>query len=90
MHNFYDFCDRINGRPYTDGVPEPVAYNFQPMDLKVGGAELTPLDAEDMARYAYEDVVDHMQKMQKAGFNPTKLGNLMTDLEFRKFMGQTW
>lgn len=89
--SFSNYCDRINGKCYTDGVPEPVEYELAKMDLKnVGGAELTPLSDEDMATHSRDDVVKEMEKMKQAGYNPTRLGEPMTDSDFKKFMGQTW
>lgn len=94
MQNFKDFFDRINGESYTD-IPPPVKYNFQNYtDSPVNGTEsgpwaLTPLQDEDMASAAAEDVVDNYIKMHK-GKNPLRLGDPMSDSEFKKFMGQGW
>lgn len=89
MDTFCQFWNRINGEPYTDGVPPPVQYELQTMDLNVGGAELQSLSQEDMGQAAAEDVVKHYMKMHK-GKNPARLGKPMSDEELKKFFGQTW
>lgn len=93
MVSFYDMWDRLNGKPYED-VPPPSQYKLADYDITTnpingtesGGYELRPLDQSDMARYASDDVVNHYVQMHQ-GKNPTRLGEPMTDLQFRQFMG---
>lgn len=89
MDNFCQFWDRLNGEPYKDGVPPPTEYKLQDMDINTGDdhAKLTPLSPEDTARYSDEDVRKDMERKKSLGFNPTKLGDPMSDEEFQKFMG---
>jgi len=86
MLNFYQFWDKLNGKPYEDGVPPPVPYNF--VDMNYGsGAELTPLEPEDMASSARMEPEEY-KKFHKG--KPTGLGKQMTDDELNKFYGQGW
>ena len=88
---FLQFWDRVNGEPYKNGVPEPVKYNFAQMNFsRIGGAELKSLEDSDICTTSAEDVENHLDKMKKDGINPTRLGDPMTDDEFKKFMGHTW
>ena len=87
MDNFYQFWNKLNGEPYTDGVPPPVEYKIQPMETGDSSYELKPLTDEDMARYSDEDVAAEMERKKAAGFNPCKLGPPMSDEEFHKFYG---
>lgn len=47
-------------------------------------SQLQPLTDEDMARYAADDVVDWYLRHGK---NTSKIGEPMTDEQFRKFHG---
>jgi hypothetical protein len=97
--NFYDFYDKVNGPLYKDGTPPPVKYEFgNYLDLisnnpRMNGTEedstyeLKPLDLDDMKRYAADDVVDAYAKIHN-GKNPNRLGDPMTDSEFKKFTGR--
>ncbi len=97
MDSFNQFWDKINGKMYQNGVPPPVKYNFQSYADSItkgtingtedGTYELRPISQEDTASYAAVDVIDWYRKN---GQNTTKLGPPMTDLEFKKFFGQTW
>lgn len=86
MDNFCQFWNKVNGEPYTDGVPAPTEYKLNDIG-KSGGHELTPLTDEDMFRYSDDDVAAEMEKMKTSGFNPTKLGAPMSDEEFNNFHG---
>ena len=107
MDNFFEWlehttfeqkCDKINGKPYTDGVPSPCHYNFGSYtDLVTNGtpianvcngqdAKLTPLTWEDQARYSFDDVVDAYGKIHK-GKNPFRLGDPLDDEGFKKYQG---
>jgi hypothetical protein len=77
--------DRVNGEPYTDGVPPPVKYNMPTYDGVDMSAELKPLDY--VARPATEEEV--AANLRKKG-NTTKLGPQMTDEELAKFFGHSW
>ncbi len=80
-----------NKKDDPNAVPPPVHYNLAQMDFsRVGGAELTALSDEDLATTAADDMKNHMDAMQQAGFNPTKLGGEMSDEEFKRFHGITW
>lgn len=73
--------------------PPPVEYNLTQMDFKNIGTDnvdLTPLTDDDMASYSREDVAKELERMKAMGYNPTKLGEPMTDGEFKKFFGHTW
>lgn len=95
MDNFCQFWNRLNGEPYTDGVPAPVKYDLATMDVGQvcgttnGSHELRPLADEDMGTYAADDVVAHYVALHK-GKNPLRLGDPMSDEELKKFYGQTW
>ena len=67
--DFYQFYNKINGVPYSDPMtPPPASYNFldyvaQLTQSPVNGTEdgtyeLTPLNPEDMARYASPEIED--------------------------------
>lgn len=91
--NFCQFWNAINGEMYVD-VPPPVNYKMADYNgaygnTESGNSELKPLSQEDMCRYAADDVVAHYNVIHK-GKNPKRLGNQMTDSQFKKFMGQTW
>jgi len=89
MDNFCQFWNKLNGEPYEDGVPPPTEYKLQTMDLNMGTrhADLTPLSDEDLARYSDQDAVDDFEKKKAQGWNPTKLGEPMSDEDFHKFHG---
>lgn len=98
MLNFYQFFNKINGEPYVDIQP-PVKYDFQdygnnltnsPINGIEGGThELRPLTDEDMGRYAADDVINHYYQMHQ-GKNPLRLGDPMSDDQFKKFCGMGW
>lgn len=79
--SFLQTWDRLNGQPYTDGVPPPVHYDMPTMDVGTG-ADLQPLDY--VARPATEEEV--AANLRKKG-NTTRLGPQMTDEEMAKFFG---
>lgn len=82
--SFSNFMDR------KSEVPPPVEWDLAQMDFKnVGGAELTPLTDDDIATHSRDDVAKELERMKKSGYNPTRLGEPMTDAEFNKFFGQT-
>jgi hypothetical protein len=93
--NFCQFYNMINGEPYHD-VPPPTKYNFasyadqittSPIsNVEGGGHQLRPLTDEDTARYAADDVTAHYLAMH-AGESPCRLGDPLTDEEFRQFLG---
>lgn len=89
MKSFYQFWDQINGK--VDLPPQK--YRFQNyMDMsnsplngsEEGTAKLSPLSDDDMKRYAASDVVDWYSKYGK---NLNKLGQELSDEEYRKFQG---
>jgi len=43
MENFCQFWNRLNGEPYTDGVPAPVKYDLADFQTNSAGWELKPL-----------------------------------------------
>lgn len=99
MTNFKQFWDKHNGELYKD-VPPPVKYDMADYgdaissggtfgNTETGGHELRPIAAEDMARYAHDDVVDFYTR-HHGDKSPTRLGGQMTDGQFKKFMGHTW
>lgn len=93
---FEQFYDRLNGKMYAK-VPPPVPYKFadyavtnrSPINDAQTSHGLRPLSDEDMARYAADDVIAHYAQLH-GGRNPARLGDPMSDHEFKKFMGQTW
>lgn len=100
MMNFYQFFDKLNGKPYEDGVPAPVSYDFldyvkgitpsnTPMNNVEGKSsyDLIPLDLDDMAPSVRQSPEEYAQlhKGKKMG-----LGEPMTDDDLKKFYGQTW
>jgi hypothetical protein len=82
MESFLQTWDRLNGAPYTDGVPPPVHYDMPTYDGVGSSAELQPLDF--VARPATEEEV--AANLRKKG-NTTRLGPQMTDAEMAKFFG---
>lgn len=98
MKSFIDFCTQINGEMYKN-VPPPVAYDLEdfastltssPINgTETGSHELIPLTDEDMARYGADDVSQHYAHMHN-GQSPSRIGEPMTDSEFKKFMGHSW
>ena len=98
--NFNQFFNLLNGEPYTD-IPAPVSYNFQDYTNQItsspvnnredsGGWQLRPLGFDDMAQASGEDVCKHLLHLRKQGHNPTRLGNPLSDEEFKNYTGQTW
>lgn len=99
MMNFYQFWDKLNGKPYEDGVPQPAPYNLGDYEStitnssNVNNAEksygLTPLQPEDMAQASAEDVAAEYLRIHK-GKNPCGIGKQMSDEDLKKFYGQGW
>ncbi len=96
MMNFYQFYDKLNGKPYEDGVEPPADYNMEDLHCvdRISGPEtnsyeLKPLTADDMSQASAEEVAANYVKLHK-GKNPLSLGKQMTDEELSKFYGQTW
>lgn len=89
MMNFYQFYDKLNGKPYEDGVPAPVPYELRNItdDVDTSSYELKPLTPEDMASSERQSPEEYAQlhKGKKMG-----LGKPMTDEELNKFYGHTW
>ncbi len=95
--NFYQMCDKMNGgKPYDRWANEhkPILPNFldyikgitnssKVMTAESGNWNFKPLADEDIARYGAEDVIDHLKKHKPT----TRLGDPMTNEEYRKFMG---
>jgi len=52
--------------------------------------ELKTLHWDDMARHGAEDVEAEMWRLKSLGYNPTKLGDQMSDEEFAKYTGMPW
>jgi hypothetical protein len=94
MWNFCQFWNAVNGEPYTDGVPPPVKYDIADLTTgpingtEDGSYELRPITDEDTARYAAPDVIAAYVQMHDK--NPLRLGDPMSDDEFKKFYGHTW
>lgn len=98
MLSFQQMFDKVNGPMYKD-VPPPVSYNFLDYGKSVtqspicgtedGSHELRPLEPEDMARYGANDVEDEYLKLHN-GKDPLRLGDPLTDREFKNFLGHTW
>lgn len=99
MFNFCQFWNQINGEPYHN-VPPPVNYNLasytqaittSPLNNVEGKStyELRPITHEDMGSASAEDVVNNYRLMH-GGKNPCRLGDPMSDEEFKRFYGQTW
>lgn len=89
MMNFYQFWDKLNGKPYEDGVPQPVQYNLEDYGSSSNSYELKPLQPEDMSQASAEDVAAEYLRIHK-GKNPCGLGKQMSDDDLKKFYGQTW
>ncbi len=99
MMNFYQFWDKLNGKPYEDGTPPPAPYNFGDYENMITNASqvntadksygLTPLQPEDMARASADDVAAEYLRIHK-GKNPLGLGKPMSDEDLKKFYGQGW
>ena len=98
--NFYQFWDKLNGKPYEEDVPPPVDYKMSSYSQSIstnpinnsensGGYDLRPLTPEDMSSASAEDVARDYARIHK-GKNPTRLGKPMTDEELAKFYGHTW
>lgn len=88
MDNFCQFWNKINGEPYTDGVPAPVEYKIQDMDIEgINQFDLKPLSDEDMAQVSDEEVKAQMELKKKMGWNPTRLGPPMSDDALHKHYG---
>lgn len=90
MSSFYDFWNKVNGEPYTNGVPAPPQYDMPTLLKPSDGYDLKTIQWEEMGRYAEKDVVAELERLREIGYNSTRLGSEMTDLEFKKFLGQTW
>lgn len=94
MDSFHAFWDRINGKMYRKGGPtqyDTVDYaktlTPNPINNVEGGNHnLRLLSQEDMGRYAADDVTAHYLQMHSK--NPLRLGDPMSDMEFKKFYGQ--
>lgn len=93
-YSFQAYWDRVNGKMYRKGRPTEydladyaAAVTSNPINNVEGGSDYnyTPISQEDMARYGAEDVVAYSLKYGK---DTTKLGPPMTDMSFKKFMGQ--
>lgn len=96
--NFYKLFNKLQGKPYSDSDSTPptesellnytdtISNNSSFSGTEDGGYELRPLTDDDMKRYATDDVVDAYYKLHK-GKNPTKLGDPMSDDEFKKYHG---
>lgn len=54
---------------------------------KIDNTELTPLSPDDMETTSSEVVEKDFEKKRLAGWNPTKLGDPMSDEEFDKYHG---
>lgn len=80
----------MNFHQFYSKVAPPVEYKLKDFEIPTGDHHLKPLNHEDMGRYAAEDVTAHLMKLKELGFNPMKLGEPMSDEEFKKFHGQTW
>lgn len=80
-----------NRKENPNEVPPPVRYDLKPMEFsKVGGSELTPITDDDLATVHMDDLTKRLEDMKQAGYNPTKLGEPMSDEEFKRFHGITW
>lgn len=86
------FSNFMNRKEDPIDVPPPVGYNLDQMDIKglTGGADLTPLSADDFGVASRDDVNKHIERLKELGHNPTKLGGEMSDEEFKKFHGINW
>lgn len=86
MNQFHQYMDK-RAEPTPTPPPE---WNIQDLSQNFSnakGAELKPLTDDDMARYAFDDVVNQYIQMHKD--RPASgMGPPMTDAEFRKFLGQ--
>jgi hypothetical protein len=76
MDNFCQLWNRLDGE-------EPEDENQKPDN----GYGLKPLNPEDMAITSMDDVAAELERKKKLGWNPTKLGDPMSDEEFQKFHG---
>lgn len=76
QYSFVDYVDQVTSSP-INGTEEGSTY------------ELKPIQDEDMARYAADDVVQHYTMMHQ-GKSPSRLGNAMSDEQLKKHMGHTW
>ena len=88
MMNFYQFWDKLNGKPYEDGVPAPVSYDIPQIGTE-SSYDLKPLTPDDMSQASAEEVAANYVKLHK-GKNPCSLGKQMSDEDLRRFYGQTW
>lgn len=93
MDSFHAFWDRINGKMYRNGGPTQYhlasyadAVTTGPINnTEDGDHNLRPLSHEDMGRYGADDVLAYNAKNAR---NTTKLGDPMSDMDFKKFLGQ--
>jgi len=89
--SFYDFYNKMHG-----GEPaKPAQYDMEdytkqvtssPVNGAGGGWELTPLEGDDFARAATDDVVDAYVKMHQ-GKNPCGMGEPLDDEGLAKYTG---
>jgi hypothetical protein len=95
------FGQWLQGSKDAPSVPPPIRYNFLDYASQVsrdslGNVEnssswkLKPLSQEDMARYSCDDVAKHIERLKDSGHNPTKIGEPLSDEEFKRYIGQTW
>ena len=89
--DFYQFCDKINGRMYEDGVPPPTKYNFldylkdSSINQERGNNwQLTPLTQDDMKTTSRDDAAEWYARH---GINTTKLGDPLDDEGMKRYMG---
>ena len=97
--DFFQFFDKINGKPYEDGTPAPAKYNFLDYAKQVtsnhisnteegGGVDLfKPITDDDLKTTSSEDM---NQWMRKHGTNTTRMGDPLDDEGLKKYTGQTW
>jgi len=76
MDNFCQLWNRLDGNE-----PEKEAQESE------NDYDLKPLNPEDMAITHMDDVAAELERKKKLGWNPTKLGDPMSDEEFQKFHG---
>lgn len=82
----------LSGAPQSDLVN--ATDDFTNPGNVLGGTEyrscdLKPISWEDITRASMDDVTAEMWRKKALGFNPTKLGDRMSDEEFQDYAGMS-
>jgi len=102
MLNFHDFSDQLENPPVSEPDDERSLGDTTPPDYQIANAaddfggevmnanespELKTITWDDMTRATTDDVEAHMFRMKALGYNPTKIGDRMSDEEFAQYTG---